>query len=277
MSQKKITLISGPAVNPLKSLTVLVTRPAHQQAELIDALAFSGCHTLSKPMLTIDELKSEVQISQLKNKIQSFAEYDIAIFVSTNAANYGCHWIDRYWPQFPVDLQVIAIGPSTAKAVTDLLPCRVIQSDTGVTSEDILDLPILEDVAGRKVAIFRGVGGRELLASVLRSRGATVEYFEVYTRQGCSYPVDNFTKELTSTGVNVLSANSGETVDLLKANLGEHFDRFSVLSLLVPSARVAEHARAIGFTSVVNCEGASNQAFIVALFRLADATLVTQT
>jgi uroporphyrinogen-III synthase len=269
-----MTFKSGPTVNPLKSFTVLVTRPAQQQAELIDALASYGSETLSKPMLAIDELTSEVQINKLKNKIQRFAEYDIAIFVSTNAANYGSHWIDRYWPQFPVDLQVVAIGPSTAKVVTDLLPCRVIQSDTGVTSEDILDLPVLEDVAGRKVAIFRGVGGRELLASVLRSRGATVDYFEVYTRQGCSYPVDNFTKELTCAGVNVLSANSGETVDLLKANLGEHFDKFSVLSLLVPSARVAEYAKAIGFTDAVNCEGASNEAFIVAMFRLADTAAI---
>lgn len=277
MSQKKITLISGPADNPLESFTVLVTRPAQQQAELIEALAACGSKTLGRPMLAIDELKSEGQINLLKNKIQNFADYDIAIFVSTNAANYGSYWIDRYWPQLPFDLQVIAIGPSTAKAVTELLPCRVIQSDTGITSEDILNLPVLQDVAGRKVAIFRGIGGRELLASVLRGRGATVDYFEVYTRQGCHYSVDSFTKELTSVGVNVLSANSGETVDLLKANLGEHFDRFSGLRLLVPSARVAEHARASGFTAVVNCEGASNTAFIVALYQLADTTLVTQT
>lgn len=273
MSQNKITFVTGPADEELKSLTVLVTRPAQQQAELIQALAASGAKTLSKPMLVIDELKSDVQINRLKNKILNFAEYDIAIFVSTNAANYGSHWIDSYWPQFPVNLQVIAIGPSTAAAVTELLPCRVIQSDTGVTSEDILNLPVLQDVAGRKVAIFRGIGGRELLASVLRGRDATVDYFEVYTRQGCSYPADNFAEELVSNGVNVLSANSGETVDLVKANLGEHFDRFSGLSLLVPSARVAEQARATGFTAAVNCEGASNKAFIAALWRLADTSL----
>ncbi|MFT6295497.1 MAG: uroporphyrinogen-III synthase [Glaciecola sp.] len=276
MSQKKITFVSGPGVNPLGALTVLVTRPAQQQGELIQALAALGAKTLSKPMLTIEELKSEVQINQLKNKILNFAEYDIAIFVSTNAAHYGSHWIDRYWPQFPVELEVIAIGPSTAKAVTELLPCGVIQSDTGVTSEDVLNLRALQDVAGCKVAIFRGIGGRELLASALRERGATVDYFEVYTRQGCIYSEDNFTRELVSADVNVLSANSSETVDILKTNLGEQFDKFSGLILLVPSARVAEQARASGFTAVVNCEGASNKAFVAALWRLAD-TEATQT
>jgi uroporphyrinogen-III synthase len=274
MSQKKITFVSSPAANPLQALTVLVTRPAQQQGELIQELAALGAKTLGKPMLTIEELKSEVQLNQLKNKILNFAEYDIAIFVSTNAAQYGSQWIDSYWPQFPVDLQVIAIGPSTAKAVTELLSCGVIQSDTGVTSEDVLNLPVLQDVARRKVAIFRGIGGRELLASVLRGRGATVDYFEVYTRQECIYPVDNFTRELASAGVNVLSANSSETVDILKVNLGAQFDRFSGLVLLVPSARVAEQARASGFTAVVNCEGASNPAFIAALWRLVDTTTI---
>jgi uroporphyrinogen-III synthase len=156
------------------------------------------------------------------------------------------------------------------------LPCGVIQSDTGVTSEDVLNLRALQDVAGCKVAIFRGIGGRELLASALRERGATVDYFEVYTRQGCIYSEDNFTRELVSADVNVLSANSSETVDILKTNLGEQFNRFSGLILLVPSARVAEQARASGFTAVVNCEGASNKAFVAALWRLAD-TEATQT
>lgn len=276
MSQKKITFVSGPVTDPLQSFTVLVTRPAQQQAELIEELTAHGAQTLSKPMLAIDTLQSQAQINQLTAKIQNFAEYDIAIFVSTNAANYGSHWIDSYWPQFPVNLQVIAIGPSTAKAVAELLPCRVIQSDTGMTSEDILNLPVLNDVGGRKVAIFRGIGGRELIASVLRERGASVDYFEVYTRQGCHYPADDFTEELLGAGVNVLSASSGESVDLLKTNLAEHFNKFSGLSLLVPSARVADQARSIGFTAAVNCSGASNQAFIAALRRLADTTLEKQ-
>jgi uroporphyrinogen-III synthase len=260
----------------LEKQTVLVTRPEQQQLPLIDTLNRHGVKTLSKPMLVIEELKSEVQINQIKSKIMSFAEYDIAIFVSTNAAHFGSQWIDNYWPQFPANLQVIAIGPSTAKAVADLLPCQVIQSASGVTSEDVLKLAQLQNIAGLKIAIFRGVGGRELLASALRERGAMVDYFEVYTRQGCSYPEKDFIDELLSADVNIFAANSSETVDQLKANLGDHFKNFSGLSLLVPSARVAEQARVDGFTAVVNCDGASNEAFIAALLRLADTTLESQ-
>ena len=49
-------------------------------------------------------------------------------------------------------------------------------------SEALLELPQLTDVNGRRVIIFRGDGGRELLGETLAARGASVEYVSCYRR-----------------------------------------------------------------------------------------------
>ena len=49
-------------------------------------------------------------------------------------------------------------------------------------SEGLLALPELANVAGNRIVIFRGAGGRELLHSMLAARGARVEQIECYRR-----------------------------------------------------------------------------------------------
>ena len=58
----------------------------------------------------------------------------------------------------------------------------VISPASGADSEALLATPALGDVAGRRIAILRGDGGRALLGETFVARGAQVEYITCYRR-----------------------------------------------------------------------------------------------
>ena len=141
-----------------------------------------------------------------------------------------------------------------------------------MSSEDLLALPVLVDVAEKRIAIVRGRGGRELLAQTLRARAAVVDYLEVYQRQPAAIQQEEFRRQLVEHSVNVLTITSGESLHSLVHALGDNNAEMSLLPLLVPSSRVAEQALRAGFNSVINADGADESSFIAALRSLADKT-----
>jgi uroporphyrinogen-III synthase len=161
----------------------------------------------------------------------------------------------------------MAIGPTTAILVEELLASPSYLPDSGMSSEDLLSLEILQQVEGMKIGIFRGKGGRELLAETLKNRGALVDYLEVYQRQPINYDEGEFCDSLRQTGVTSLTVSSGESLQLLSKLLlsGDNKRDFSLLPLLVPSNRVAQQANDLGFTNVILCKGADSQSMIEAL------------
>jgi uroporphyrinogen-III synthase len=256
----------------LAGLKVVVTRPEAQQQALCDAIEAAGGRAVKFPLLAINPLTDAAASQDLKTRIQNLDHYQILIFVSTNAARYGAEWINAYWPQFPLGIEVIAVGPTTANAVADLLGCTVTKSAAGMTSEDLLALPGLSDVNGKRIGILRGRGGRELIAESLRVRGAEVDYLEVYQRSAVHYTSEEINRLLRARSVDVLSITSGESLSQLLAILGDNKAEMSLLPLLVPSSRVAELAQQAGFNSVINANGADESSFIAALQSLADKT-----
>ena len=174
---------------------------------------------------------------------------------------------------------MIAVGPTTAAAASEMLGCEVIQASSGMTSEDILDLQQLQPVQDKKIAIVRGQGGRELMALSLRQRGAKVDYLEAYSRKTIDYENSDFQQKLKTAGVNVLTVSSGESLHRLTALLQAtgrpsevgHSNSAAAmqrLSLLAPSERVAEQARQAGYKYVYNAKGADPASFVAALGEL---------
>lgn len=266
-----VTRLASQPVLPSYSPAVSKTAPQQslEQQELVAAIEAAAGHALHLPLISIKRFTPQDKPSQLIGKIQNLDNYQILIFVSTNAVQHGVFWIEQYWPQFPVGIQLVAIGPATARALTAALHQDVVYADTGVTSEDLLQHPLFTDVQRKRIGIVRGVGGRELLAESLVLRGAVVDYLEVYERNLMPYPSRDFCEQLRMHGINVLTVSSGESLLHLAELLGDNKAELSLLPLVVPSQRVAEQARTLGFSHVIQAGGADVASTMTALKELA--------
>jgi uroporphyrinogen-III synthase len=254
--------------NSLSGLVVLITRPSNQVDTLKRAIESDGAKVLSLPLIKIEALNDVQAIQDLKYKVLQLDCYQSLIFVSNNAVSFGGEVINNYWPQFPLDVDVIAVGPTTAEAAAERFACEVTQPSNGMTSEDILRLPQLQDVSGQKIGIVRGQGGRELLADTLRERGAIVDYLEAYSRSLINYTSAEFCNRLREAGVNVLTVSSGESLDRLTHLLADNSKKLQQLNLLVPSQRVGRQAEKAGYQQVHNASGADPLSFVSALGEL---------
>jgi uroporphyrinogen-III synthase len=254
--------------NSLSGLTVLITRPSNQVESLRRAIESGGAKVLSLPLIEIRALNDAQAIQDLKDKVLQLDCYQSLIFVSNNAVSFGGEVINNYWPQFPLKVDVIAAGPTTAEAASERFACEVIQPTSGMTSEDILRLPQLQDVSEKKIGIVRGQGGRELLADTLRERGAIVDYLEAYSRTPIDYTSADFCNRLLEAGVNVLTVSSGESLDRLTHLLVDNRKKLQQLNLLVPSQRVGRQAENAGYQQVHSASGADPLSFVSALGEL---------
>ena len=235
---------------PLAGRTVLVTRPAHQAAALAQAIRAAGGEAFVFPALAIEAVPAEALAAPLAR----LRDAGIVIFISPNAAQFGMAAI-RAAGGLPAAAAVFAVGPGTARSLQAQGVGRVVTPD-GHDSEALLALPQLQNVAGQRVVIVRGVGGRALLADTLAARGAQVTFLECYRRVRPQADAASLLARWQAGGVDAVTVTSAETLDNLAALLGEAgrpllFDT----PLFAPHEKIAEAARRFGCARVVATPG----------------------
>lgn len=261
--------LASKAQQALSGQRVLITRPAHQQPPLIAGLQVRGAKTISLPLLAITAPSRGEQADVLRRQLLALDSYELLVFISSNAVREGCKAIDDYWPQFPVGLDLLAIGPSTAALAEELTGQRVRSAAGGMTSEDLLELDSFTNIEGRRIGIFRGEGGRDFLAQQLRKRGAQVDYFDVYRREELNYEDIQVREALIESEPTLLTAMSGQTLQALRSLIDQlsepHADKLLTLPVIVPSQRVRDLAAEMGFENPIAAPGADLDALLQAL------------
>lgn len=242
-------------------MTPLVVRAEPQAASLSQALLAAGHQPVTSPLLSFE---AGAELDRLPALLDGLSARDYVIAVSVQAVHFADNALKQQgysWPK----ANYIAVGDATGKAFAAVgVNGAAVPEDP--RSEGIISLPALQQLAGRRVIILRGNGGRHLIAPTLMQRGALVDYCEVYRR---CYHQDSggaLVKSWQSQDVDSIIITSG--------GLLQHIVQLAAVSakdwllsrlLIVPSIRVAIEARELGFTQVINAEGASNQALIAAL------------
>lgn len=244
----------------LGGLGVLVTRPAPQAAGLCSLIRAAGGRVFEFPALEILPVGNSPHLRQI---FSDLAGFQLAIFVSANAVQYAEPWI-REAGGLPPGFRLAAVGRATARAMERGLRPPEIVPAAGFDSESLLACPELQEMAGRRVLILRGEGGRPLMGDELRRRGAEVVYAEVY-RRGCP-DLDPAPLLERWEQVQLVIATSQELLDNLLHLFGpEGAAALRTPPLLVISPRLADYARSLGFARVVLAREASDQALVEAM------------
>ena len=230
---------------PLQDWCVLSLRPRGQHAGVRAAAARSGARTLALSPFAIEPRDDRATRAALKQALLA----DNVLYTSPNAVASAAalQALKARRGQ-----QVLAVGSGTRRALQRL--GVVADAPDRMDSEGLLAMPQLADVAGRRIGLVTGAGGRDRLAPALRQRGAEVLRVDVYAR----VPLALSPRQLAALGDALanprqvlLPVSSGEALqqvlDALPAALRKPFTRIAVVAA---SARLAEVARAAGFRRI---------------------------
>jgi uroporphyrinogen-III synthase len=237
----------------------MVTRPAHQAVHLCELISAAGGIPVALPVLAIAEPEDLGPARALVARLDEFA---IAIFVSANAVEKGMALIHQQGG-LPPHIKLVAVGQRTAEALQRHGAKIAIQAPPPYSSEALLASAALQSISGQDILIFRGSGGRELLADTLRQRGARIAYAEVYRRVMADNKLADLLAQAGEIDIAVVTSQDG------LRNLMEMADRTGLrawllnIQLAVISVRVAQLAEELGFKyPALVAEQASDEALV---------------
>ena len=238
---------------------VLLTRPLSQIANLQFLLEDSDLDYVLFPALEINKIDAVVTSQR----------YDVIIFISVNAVIYS----EEYFSQLLIKpLKVFAVGPTTAKKLTD----KGVKVDAypleNASSQELLAMPECGELTDKKILIVIGKGGSQTLKNSLKSMNQ-VDYHEVYKRTPCEVSrlhVESI-ERFMQTPDGMVIANSVESlfniVKLVKEIRPYHEEQLKSRTLIVLSERIKAQAKSIGFENIHVTPTPSDKGTIIELLK----------
>lgn len=263
----------------LAGIQILVTRPVQQAQPLCDMLNAYGGQAILFPVIKIEAISLS---KKMMNIIEDIDKIDLAVFISPNAVQYGVAQLLAHG-KIPDKLKLVTIGKASAQKMLQVLGrAPDIYPTEQYNSEALLALDDLQyqQVNNKKVLIFRGCGGRELLAQSLIQRGAEVFYAEVYQRVKPELEQQSLEAVWgkTSRRPDIITITSNEALSNLVSMLGEaingadgeklsnnnyYLESLWQVPLVVISEKMRIKAQTLGFkNAIIVADKVSNEALL---------------
>ncbi|MGR9091478.1 MAG: uroporphyrinogen-III synthase [Gammaproteobacteria bacterium] len=227
---------------------VLVTRPTRQAAGLCAALEAEGARAIRAPMIEIQPLVEQAGCARI---IDGIEHYEKAIFISRNAVEFGLAGLAARGRSL-AGIEVFAVGVGTAAELHAGGVEKVITPRDAFSTEGLLKLGGLQSAAvdRKRIVIFRGAGGREMLAETLAVRGAEVDYCEVYKRTVPDLKIADLLADADVAAPDIAVITSLEGATNLADKIDEEgLDLLFDMPLLVVGARMGREVGKLGFTN----------------------------
>ena len=253
----------------LQNLHIAVTRPTEQAKSLCRMIEQHGGVAIEFPLIAVSALENYQRFEQ---QITQLASTDWAIFISSNAVDFAMPRVLKTYGQLPAQLKFAAIGQQTAHALSQYGVNKVLIPEGRYDSETLLALPEMQHVAGNRIAIFRGVGGRELMAETLKARGAHVYFAESYQRINPQKNTALLNSQWQQNKLDAIIVTSSEAMRyLLQMSANETW--LQHVTLCVNHERIAEQPRQLGLKVLV-AEAPGDEAMLQCLSQLVKSKLV---
>lgn len=226
---------------------VVITRPAGEAQRLAALTREAGGEPLLFPAI---EIRDAADLQPLEDAIARLDTFDVAIFISPSAVEKAMSLITAR-RALPANLRCAVIGPGGARALARFGVQQVIVPENRYDSESLLATQFMQDVQDKRIVIFRGDGGREMLRDMLVKRGARVEAVTCYRRVQPVLDAGSLLQAWARGLVAAVIITSSEGLRNLCAMIGAAGVAYLRTTLtVVPHPRIVAVAHTLGMTRV---------------------------
>jgi uroporphyrinogen III methyltransferase/synthase len=250
---------------PLFGKRVLVTRDKSQSGGMVRALRDAGAEPVVVPMIRLAPPEDWAEVDAA---LDAIASYDAMLITSANAIRFLAGRAEaRGVSLTPADLEVLCVGPETAKATRDagLAVHRIPESRhdaDGLLDEAVKHLP----PKGRRFLFPRAEKAREVLPEGLSAVGAQVDSVTVYRTLPPEIDAAELRTLLVEEGLDALTFTSPSAVENFVALLDDESRAVAGRCTVAAIGPVtAEALRREGLAPDVLAERANVQDLVAAL------------
>jgi len=235
---------------------VVVTRSVEDVDRLAERLTNEGHLPVKLPLLAIEAIQGSLDMDNMPWTTTAI------IYTSVNAVRHGLEVISQAIPNG--GLVTIAVGAKTR----DALSKKGVHAESPAKEDSEGILAFLEslDQSPTHVVLVKGQGGRDLIETRLDRLGIHLTIIECYRRVWPDVPEANFLSAVSIESPSIIHVASGETLTRLTDLCWSHrVDALNTHTLVVPSRRVADQARELGWQSRIVADGAGDEALLKAV------------